>query len=238
MGSIGLANRLGWDIEGAFNDHVVHVLKSVSIGKNLTVYSYCSIVCNSFSVMQIKCHSNIIWHGLNVFLLNRRASSCTKTHFEAFSSHFDSKKTLDCTQQYYTLTLNISLGGPNGHFGHIFSKICQWHRVRGENGSRINIKHKVNTISLMDRILRPTSCHSPDVSSCPIVLAIHLLLVAHALVSWTQRSDPPPPSGNPHGWMKIYRWGSLCWCERLWSNPLEVNNEQRKLKWCHIFCKV
>ena len=46
MGSIGLENRLGWDIEGAFNDHGVHVLKSVSAGKNLTVYAYCSIVCN------------------------------------------------------------------------------------------------------------------------------------------------------------------------------------------------
>ena len=51
MGSIGLANRLGRDIEGAFNDHVVHVLKSASAGKHLTIYSYCSIVCNIFSVM-------------------------------------------------------------------------------------------------------------------------------------------------------------------------------------------
>ena len=51
MGSIGLANRLGWDIEGAFNDHVVYVLKSVSAGNNLTVYDYCGIVCNIFTVM-------------------------------------------------------------------------------------------------------------------------------------------------------------------------------------------
>ena len=40
MGSIGLANRLGWDIEGAFNDHIVYVLKSVSAGNSWEQFSH------------------------------------------------------------------------------------------------------------------------------------------------------------------------------------------------------
>ena len=64
-------------------------------------------------------------------------------------------------------------------------------------------------------------CHSPDVSSCPIVLAIHLLLVAGPnMRSYHEHSDrtcipwvppplrespwmddpPPPPPGSPWIW--------------------------------------
>ena len=53
---------------------------------------------------------------------------------------------------------NFIGGAQTGILGTFFQKSANGIVFVEKNGSRINIKHKVNTISLMDRILRPTIC--------------------------------------------------------------------------------
>ena len=47
--------------------------------------------------------------------------------------------------------------GQNGHVGHLFSKSGRHPRIPRKNWSRNICKHKVNTISLRRRVLRPTN---------------------------------------------------------------------------------
>ena len=104
-----------------------------------------------------------ILRHIAVILILKKTLDCT-LHDKKSKFGFYYINTVDinpCSQQYSILTLKISLGAQTGILGTFFQKSANGIVFVEKNGSRINIKHKVNTISLMDRILRPTTVASP-----------------------------------------------------------------------------